>query len=593
VHGGQQPVAGAHVYLLAANTLGYGASYPSISLLADTGHADTLGAYVLSDAAGNFTLDTPTNTPLYTCPAAPTTQVYLYALGGDAGAGPNPAAGFLAALGTCNSLTSDTYVTVNEVSTVAAAYAIAGFATDATHVSSSGTPLAQTGLANAFANATNLVDLTSGSALATTPAGNGAAPQALLDHLANILASCVNSSGALVTTGPNPTPTACGTLLSTATSDSTPAGTAPTDTATAAINIAHFPGANIAALSALPSPFAPFAIYPGTPNDFTLAINFTGAGIHDPNFTAIDASGNAWVANNTTDTIVELSSLGAPLATLSGNGITEAFSIAIDDTGNIWNTNVDTDSLSEFTPNLTPATGSPFPTGHQPYLVAIDALGNAWTSDYAGAGITQVAAGSGSISTLSGNDLTAPIAIAFDDDNNAWVSNLGSSTAPLIRFPSDATPPSVFPTGGGTGAFCVTIAATGDILLSNSVATLSEISPTGQPAPNSPFSGGGLQPFSIASIDGAGNIWTTSSAVQNIYTNAVSEFTSTGVPLSPSTGYTNGNYNVPNGLVLDGSGDVWIANFGNDSLTEIIGSAAPVITPWATAVKQHKNATRP
>ncbi len=48
------------------------------------------------------------------------------------------------------------YMVVNEVSTVAAAYAMAGFATDATHVGSSGTALALTGIANAFANAANL-----------------------------------------------------------------------------------------------------------------------------------------------------------------------------------------------------------------------------------------------------------------------------------------------------------------------------------------------------------------------------------------------------------------------------------------------------
>jgi hypothetical protein len=67
-------------------------------------------------------------------------------------------------------------VTMNEVSTIAAAYAMAGFATDVTHVSSSGTPLAQIGVANAFANAGNLVSLATGSALSITPSGNGTVP---------------------------------------------------------------------------------------------------------------------------------------------------------------------------------------------------------------------------------------------------------------------------------------------------------------------------------------------------------------------------------------------------------------------------------
>src|ERR1019366_8272488 len=117
------------------------------------------------------------------------------------------------------------FVAVNEVSTVAAAYAMAGFATDATHVGSSGTTLAQTGIANAFANAGNLETLGTGMALATTPAGNGTVPQAAINTLGNILAACVNSTG---------TGAACTTLFANAESGGT-TGTMATDTATAAI----------------------------------------------------------------------------------------------------------------------------------------------------------------------------------------------------------------------------------------------------------------------------------------------------------------------------------------------------------------------
>ena len=154
VHGGQQPVAGAHIYLLAANTTGYGK--PSISLLnaALTLHSDSLGAYVLSGTDGGFSVSGD-----YTCTA--NTQVYLYALGGNPGSGINPASGLMAILGNCPGVTFSptTNVNLNELTTVAAAYAMAGFATDATHVSSSGTTLAQIGIANAFANAANLVSL--------------------------------------------------------------------------------------------------------------------------------------------------------------------------------------------------------------------------------------------------------------------------------------------------------------------------------------------------------------------------------------------------------------------------------------------------
>ena len=162
VHGGQQAISGARIYLLAANTAGYG--QPSLSLLnaASTGSGDSIGGYVSTAPDGSFTI-----TGDYSCMA--NQQVYLYALGGDPGAGNNPASGLLAVLGACpasgNFLASLPFIQVNEVTTVAAAYALSGFATDPIHVSSSGTPLAQTDVANAFLNAANLASIVTGQAL--------------------------------------------------------------------------------------------------------------------------------------------------------------------------------------------------------------------------------------------------------------------------------------------------------------------------------------------------------------------------------------------------------------------------------------------
>jgi hypothetical protein len=35
---------------------------------------------------------------------------------------------------------------------------------------------------------------------------------------------------------------------------------------------------------------------------------------------------------------------------------------------------------------------------------------------------------------------------------------------------------------------------------------------------------------------------------------------------------------------VDGSGNVWVANYGYYSVTEIVGAAAPVITPIAAGL---------
>jgi hypothetical protein len=83
IRGGSQPITGAHVYLLAANTTSYGDASLSLLKSSATGNSDDLGAYVLSDSNGSFSI-----TGDYTCTTGQ--QVYLYTLGGDPGAAPIP-----------------------------------------------------------------------------------------------------------------------------------------------------------------------------------------------------------------------------------------------------------------------------------------------------------------------------------------------------------------------------------------------------------------------------------------------------------------------------------------------------------------------
>ncbi len=376
VNGGATPIVGAHVYLFAANTTGYGgagiaasSSNASVSLLsaAETGTSDSVGAYVATGSNGAFSLAGD-----YTCTSGQ--QLYIYVLGGNSGLGTNSASGLMAAIGSCPASGSSAItVTVNEVTTIAAAYAMAGFATDATHVSSSGTALAKVGIANAFANAANLATLSTGTALATTPAGNGTVPQAEINTLANILASCVETSG--------PGSNGCTLLFSNAMSGGS-SGTAPTDTATAAINIAHNPGANIAALYGLASTAVFSPKLSAAPNDFMIALSFTGGGLVYPEDIAIDGYGNAWVTNQVSG-VSKLSPLGAaisPSTGYAGGGLDFPGGISIDVSGNVWFSNSGND-IGELSSTGTAISGAYGYTGgglNSPGDITIDGSGNIW-----------------------------------------------------------------------------------------------------------------------------------------------------------------------------------------------------------------------
>ena len=598
VHGGQQPIVGAEVYLLAANTTGYG--QPSVSKLSatSTGYSNSLGAYVPTAADGSFTI-----TGDYSC--TPNTQVYLYSLGGSQGGIANSAAGLLAALGNCpssgNFLTATPFIAVNEVSTVAAAYAFAGFATDATHVSSSGTPLAQIGIANAFANATNLAGISTGAALATTPAGNGTVPQSEINTLANILASCMNSNGAV--TGPT-NPTACYTLFNSARAAGS-SGTIPSDTATAAINIAHNPAANIAALYGLSTANPPFGSALGAqPNDFTISLSISTPGVLGLDALVIDGLGNAWFVNSGTGTafLSEYSNLGAPISPATGY-VAAGGPLAVDASDNVWIIGSGLFELNNSGSLISPSTGytglPEQPTGS----IAVDVSGNVWVSSFlytisefssSGTLILPAATPEPTRNGYSGADYstTSP---AVDGSNNVWTSfdnyqEYGVATVNLTGVLSSFFGGGVYQ--GSTSSLAID--HSGNVWVANYFAGgLSEFSSSGAISPSTGYTGGGLIGVSGLAIDGAGNIWL--SDLNNRSAGNVTEFSNSGSPVSPSTGYVAGaGYSKSGSIAIDGSGDVWIAcgtYYGG--LIELIGAATPVVTPIAVGTKNNTLGARP
>jgi PKD domain len=591
---GTVPVAYAHVYLFAANTTGYGK--PSVSLLSatQTGTSDAVGAYVTTAFNGTFNMSGD-----YSCTSGQ--QLYLYVLGGDAGTGQDALLGMMAAIGSCPSSTGPAlFATVNEVSTIAAAYAFAGFATDATHVSSSGTALAQVGVANAFANAANLASLTTGAALAATPAGNETVPQTEIGTLANVLAGCINVGG-----------TPCSTLLQTATADGTSTGTIPTDTATAAINIAHNPGANVATLYGLASTAVFTPALTAVPNDFTVALYFTGGGMYDPQRIAIDGSGNVWVADVYfpggfgTGSVTKLSSSGSILSGASGytgGGMDEPWGIAIDGSGNAWVANY-AGSVTELSNSGSILSGTNgFPAGglNPSRSIAIDGSGDAWIPAYVFPGNITELSSTGSVLSgangFTGGDLADSSGIAIDGSGNAWVANsVFNNVTELSKSGTILSGANGFSGGGLYNPSAIAIDGSGNAwaanLYSNSITKLSNSGSILSGATG--FTGGDLDsPVGIA-IDGSGNAW-----IVNQFSNvnsgfgSITELSSSGSILSGANGFTSGGLDFPLSIAIDGSGNVWVGS-SLYAVSELIGAAVPVVTPLAVGVKNNTLGTRP
>ena len=399
VHGGQQPVTGATIQLYTVGTAGLKSASTAL-----------IGSSVQTDGSGNFTIS-----GLYNCGSA--TQVYIVATGGNSGSGTNGAITLAAALGPCSALSSGTFIVINEVTTIAAAYALAPFTTDFTHIGASGSN--PTGLVNAFANAALLANTGVGSAGGASLPTGVTVPLAEINTLADIVAACINTTGAA--SAP------CTTLFS---------ATGASETFGASLAIAKNPGASaitgLYTLSVPTAPFQPTLSGSSAPNDYTIAISATGGGsLATPYGIAIDAAGNAWVANETGTAVSELSPTAERvLASPTATGLAGAQGIAVDRGGNVWVANTAGNSVVKFTLTSGAVTGTNSYTAGgvtAPAAIALDSGGNAFVANFNGnsvSGLTSagVALG-GSPFPGSGGNIIVPNAIAVSPGGTVYVTS--------------------------------------------------------------------------------------------------------------------------------------------------------------------------
>jgi hypothetical protein len=117
---------------------------------------------------------------------------------------------------------------------------------------------------------------------------------------------------------------------------------------------------------------------------------YTGGGLSSPYSIAIDATGDAWIANNVSNgltNVSEFSNSGTALsgsAGYTGGGVNISVAIAIDGAGNAWVGNDGDNTISELSnagAGISPPPGY-VPAGiNEVNGIAVDGSGNVWITD--------------------------------------------------------------------------------------------------------------------------------------------------------------------------------------------------------------------
>ena len=588
VHGGVQPIAGASIQLFATGTGGNGA--PALNIMTNP---------VFTGSNSYFTL-----TGNYHCPTA-ASQVYLVARGGNPGLPGNvnnTASVLLAALGNCSALIGDPnrFISVNEVTTVAAAYALAQFASGYDHISSSTTNTV--GVTNAFLDAALLADTSTGMA-AQLPS-TLSIESGKLYALADAIVPCVNSDGG----------SACAPLFTAATPTT---GTAPTDVFGALLNIIKHPGTNVGAVFNLIGSTPPYpTTLTSTPNDWTLSMTVTSRGLIAPTALGLDAEGNVWVTNDGTDPshssgLNGYTPQGTPLPGAPfGIGVqTDAEGLAIDKNGDVWVASLDNlyangvGSVAKFHGVSTGTPGTLIgqfqdASLFQPIQLAADPnnAGTILAVNFNGGTVTVFNL-DGTVNKVLGANLPRnqrpvfPESVTSDGAGGAWVGDHGDSN--IDHLLADGT----IQRSVNCCADVISVAL--DTSSPNNVwGTNFNVFSVTQVAPNASISiyeenGGGLYSPGRAVMDAGGNFWvldyygTTSQGTDGFTEIAASNpLFPPGTFLSPSTAFgRDANMSGAYSAAVDASGNLWMAVDYSNSLRVFFGIATPTAMP-ATPIPQ-------
>ncbi|HXJ35490.1 MAG TPA: hypothetical protein VMS22_15760 [Candidatus Eisenbacteria bacterium] len=475
-----------------------------------------------------------------------------------------------------------TTVVINEMTTIASVWTHAQFI--------EGTAIRghALGLKIAAGNVPNFVDLQTGGWGATIqdPLNSSQTPtMANFATLADVLAACVARV----------TPDACGKLFAAATS---PKGSAPTDTLTAAQSIARYPWYQpervFALLELFPIPagktmravpFMPYLRFP--PSAWVLPLKFDGGGYRAGGKAMFDSEGNLWVGDN--------------------------FTVGWQGQDVLWQGNA-----TKFDPNGKPL--SPITTGFAgggmqggTFGAAVDAKDNAWLASYGGQSIA--------VFDKNGKPLTPPEGITFGGrlglmqgiiatpGGDVWA--LGVSKNQLLLFPGgDYTKGRIVcegrdvqPCKSLAGPFHLAIDRQDRIWVSNALEGHVTRFPASDPSKAEKFdagwSGSGLN------IDSQGNVWVTNRLGNSLrgglviaellekalrgenpdpdLARAMARQTSSdggSVTLLrpdgsqyPGSPFTAGGLPGPWAVVVDGDDNVWISNFAmpNSPITHLCG----------------------
>jgi sugar lactone lactonase YvrE len=343
---------------------------------------------------------------------------------------------------------------------------------------------------------------------------------------------------------------------------------------------------------------------------FVLAITTNGmdpataksTALSSPASVTTDGAGDVYVADTGNNRVEKFSSSGTFLAAVTSDGqttgtmlLSSPSGLASDAAGDVYVADTGNNRVEEFSPSGAFVTawddsGTPAAaTMNAPGGVALDTAGNLWVADTGNNQLDEIALATGSVTGWTNNlsgvgqgTMSKPLGVAVDSAGNVYLADTGNSQVDAFNDHNVA----LSTVGANATLSGPTASATntqGDLYVADTGRNrVAEYAPGGAFVMSFNLDGNGAgkglmsSPSGVA-VDGSGNVY-----VADTGNNQVEEFTSLGVLLRAFTVSgitTSASSNVmksPSGVAVDGSGNVYVADTGNNQVEEFSAGGSVV-----------------
>jgi streptogramin lyase len=298
---------------------------------------------------------------------------------------------------------------------------------------------------------------------------------------------------------------------------------------------------------------------------------------------------------NTISKIAIVSGVEKVTTAVAANVVDQPRGIAVDSSDNIFVIDGNQDHFMELTPPYTSENALTYTSLQGPGDLSRDANGNLWVSEYDTNLVREQTAGSGVYDTILGwgSGLNGPVSVFADSDGTVLVSDFFNHAVKLIA--TGAVSMGTVAVGSTSGTQTVQFTFTGSSSTKIQAPVIVTQGATGldfadagtgtcttKNGTGNPYSAGStctvivnFKPKFAGPRNGAVKLLNTSGTVLAsalIYGAGSGPQLSFGPPAAPTT--LGGGFSTPEGVTVDGSGNVYLADAGNNAVKEIPSGCA-------------------